>query len=90
MKSGEWTVPGDNEIYNNRDRLLGEIHATGKATSDKLDCLKDWFEKHEVKDDERFKTINKNVVWGAVAIFIVAAATGVIPQLTAFALEHFK
>ena len=90
MKDGEWTVPGDNEIYNNRDRLLGEIHATGKATNEKLDGLKDWFEKHEIKDDERFKIVRKQMVWVAIAVFVVATSAGVIPQLTAFALEHFK
>ena len=90
MKGGEWTVPGDNDIYNNRDRLLGEIHASGKATNEKLDGLKDWFERHEIKDDERFKLLNKKLIWVAISIVIVASCTGVIPQLTVFALEHFK
>ena len=73
----------DNNIYQNRDRLLGEIHSTVKNTEK-------WCESHDVKDDRRFKEVSRKLTWGAVAIIVVAALTGVIPQLTAFALEHFK
>lgn len=66
----------DDNIYENRDRLLGEIHSTVKATEK-------WCENHEKKDDKRF-------MWTWIIILFVASAAGIIPQLTAFALEHFK
>jgi hypothetical protein len=66
----------NNEVYKNRDLMLGDIHSTVK----KLDA---WCDKHEEKDNKRFL-----FTW--VVIVIVAACAGVIPQLAAFALEHFK
>lgn len=62
------------EVYQNRDQLLGEIHSEVKG-------MKEWRLSHEKKDDQRFK-------WLGIAILLVAAATGAIPQLTAFALGH--
>ena len=73
----------NNDIYKRRDILLGEIHSTVKNTEK-------WCESHDVKDDSRFKEVSRKLTWGAIAIVVVAALTGVIPQLTAFALEHFK
>lgn len=64
------------DIYKNRDMLLGEIH---KATKD----MAEWCKEHDKKDDKRF-------MWTCIAIIVVAASAGVIPQLTAFAMEHFK
>lgn len=56
--------------------MLGEIHASTKA-------MAEWCKEHDKKDDTRF-------FWTWFIILAVAAASGVIPQLTAFALEHAK
>ena len=73
----------DEDTYQNRDRLLGEIYSTVKS-------IEKWCESHDIKDDRRFKEFDKKIVFGAIAILVVAAATGVIPQLSGFVLEHFK
>lgn len=64
------------DIYDKRDILLGEIHQSTKTTAQ-------WCTEHGKKDDSRFK-------WTWIIILIVAAYAGVIPQLTAFAISHFK
>lgn len=65
-----------NEIYYQRDQLLGEIHAEVKG-------MKEWCKEHDKKDDKRF-------FWLGISILVVAGAAGVIPQLAAFAVEHIK
>lgn len=72
---------GDNSLYSNRDRLLGEIHATTKSTDDKVTAVKQWCEKHELEDEERFKEVNRKLLLGAVAIIMVAFFSGVLGQL---------
>lgn len=64
----------DNENYDNRDRLLGEIHQNIKSVSE-------WCKSHDLKDDARFKEINNKLLYGAVAIVVVAFASGVLGQL---------
>lgn len=66
----------EEEVYKNRDIMLGEIHQTTKATAQ-------WCKDHEEEDKKKF-------FWTWISILIIAAATGVLPQLTAFALEHVK
>lgn len=66
----------ENEAYRNRDVMLGEIHAATRATAD-------WCKAHEKEDKQRF-------FWTWASILLIAAAAGVIPQLTAFALERIK
>lgn len=66
----------NNEVYKNRDIMLGEIHATTK----KLDK---WLTDHEEDDKNRF-------FWTWSAILAVALFAGVIPQMAAWALERFK
>lgn len=63
--------------------MLGEIHANSKSAADSIKKISDWCEEHEKKDSSRF-------MWGGVAILVVAAAAGVIPQLAAFAMEHLR
>lgn len=64
----------DKSNYENRDRLLGEIHQNVKSVSE-------WCKFHDLKDDERFKEINNKLIYAAVAIIIVAFASGVMGQL---------
>lgn len=66
----------EENVYERRDQLLGEIHGEVKG-------MKEWRKEHEEKDDRRF-------LWTCVAILAVAMVTGALPQLTAFALEHIK
>lgn len=73
----------DEEVYQKRDQLLGEIHGEVKGMKAWREEVKDWQEDHDKKDDKRF-------FWLCVSIVIVAAASGVLPQLTAFAFDHFK
>lgn len=73
----------NDEIYKNRDIMLGEIFENSKNTKITLAAINKWCLEHDKKDDTRF-------FWGAVAIIILAAAAGVLPQITSLAMEHIK
>lgn len=75
-----------NEIYNKRDMMLGEIHERTRSTNEKIDKVLDWCETHKIEDDQRYKDTNKHLIYGALAILVVAFASGVLPQL----LNHIK
>lgn len=67
------------EDYENRDKLLGEIH-------EGIRNISDWCKDHDKKDDDRFKEIHQKLLYGAMAIIIVAFASGVMGQL----IGHIK
>lgn len=62
-----------------RDRMLTEVHTN-------MDHLVQWTKTHDLADDTRFREINKKLFWGAIALLIVAAASGSLPQI----LTHIK
>lgn len=68
-----------NEEYQNRDRLLGEIHSDVKNISK-------WCAAHDLEDEKRFKDVNSKLLYGALAIVITAFASGVLGQL----LSHIR
>lgn len=65
--------------YQNRDHLLGEIHSDVKN-------IAGWCKDHKNDDERRFKEINSKLMYGAIAIIIVAFASGVLGQL----IGHIK
>lgn len=67
----------DQEVYKNRDVMLGEIHQSTKNTEEALKTIDEWCKDHDKKDDRRF-------LWGGLAIIVLAAATGVLPQIMAY------
>ena len=69
----------DNDTYQRRDQILGEIH---KGVSN----LEEWCTRHDEKDDRRFADVNQKLIYGAIAIVIVAFASGVLGQL----ISHIK
>lgn len=75
-----------NYNYENRDKLLGEIHQSSKNTENTLVEIKDWCKSHDEKDDKRFEDINKKLLYGALALIVVAFASGVLGQL----INHVK
>lgn len=62
------------DLYQKRDQMLGEIHKG-------VQNLESWCKTHDEKDDKRFKEVNEKLLWGAMAIIIVAFASGVLGQL---------
>lgn len=62
------------DLYQKRDQMLGEIHKG-------VQNLEEWCKAHEQKDDERFKEIDRKLLWGAFALIIIAFSTGVLGQL---------
>ena len=62
------------EVYKNRDMILGEIHENTRNTEKSLKIIDDWCKEHDKKDDKRF-------LLGAVALIVVAFASGVLPEL---------
>ena len=72
--------------YEERDRLLGEIYQNSKNTSEVLTEIKTWCKEHDEKDYKRFKDINTKLLYGAVAIIVVAFFSGVLGQL----IQHVK
>ena len=65
------------ELYKKRDEILGEIH------SDMKHMIK-WTDEHDRKDDSRFSEINKKLLWGGLAILVIASASGVLGQVLGF------
>ncbi len=62
------------DIYRNRDVMLGEIHQSAKNTEKSIGDITEWCKEHDKKDDKRF-------LYVCVAIIIIAAGTGILPQL---------
>jgi hypothetical protein len=62
-----------------RDRLLTEVH------NDMKHVVK-WTEEHDRDDKQRFADVNNKLLYGAIALIIVAFASGVLGQL----LNHVK
>lgn len=73
----------EEDLYKNRDIILGEIREGIKDVKSSQESIKKWCEIHDKKDDKRF-------IWGGIALFVVAGATGVLPQLFVFVTDHLK
>jgi hypothetical protein len=43
--------------------------------------VREWTKGHDVKDDMRFAEVNKKLIWGGVALVIIASASGVLGQV---------
>ena len=67
------------EVYQKRDLILAKMDAN-------LDHVVEWTKGHDVKDDVRFAEVNKKLLWGGIAIVIIASASGVLGQV----LQHLK
>ena len=63
-----------NDIYSNRDRIMGEINERSRNTDLKLDVIADWCKSHDAKDDKRFMYL-------CIGLVIVAFGSGVLGQL---------
>ena len=66
-------------MYENRDKLLGEIHANSKT-------MMEWTKEHDKKDDKRFDDINKKLIIGIILIGIISFYSGTLAQV----LSHIK
>ena len=53
------------EVYQKRDLILAKMDAN-------LDHVVEWTKGHDVKDDVRFAEVNKKLLWGGIAIVIIA------------------
>ncbi len=47
-----------------------------KINADDVRYIREWADKHEKQDNQRF-------LWGGIAIIVLAGASGVIPQILA-------
>ena len=65
----------DQKFYDNMMGMCGDMKH-----------LRKWSEDHDKDDKIRFAEINKNLIYGAIAIILVAFTSGVLGQL----LEHIK
>jgi len=65
------------DTYQKRDILLAKIDTN-------LEHVVEWTKSHKIDDDAKFKEVDKKLTWGAIAILVMAAATGVVPQVLAY------